>query len=173
MPSSKPKDATAYKQTTLFDVIGDSSISPRKSSSVRLPRGTTKTSSPKGKQGHYDSDSEELAAIRFTPAVAPSSPIRNDHESDEDEASPQPLRRKRLLRHSTLDSDSEQPLEKKTGRRLLIQSSDEEVQEVRPRKKTRLQRRNQSESMSGSEEDITDLAHEVDENRMSLDDSLS
>ena len=167
MPSSKPKDATAHKQTTLFDVV-NSSKAAGTSNLTRSTRGTKKTSSPKRKEAHDDSDSEELTAIRFTPATAPTAPVRDDLESDDDEA-PKPLHRKRLLRNKVLDSDGEQPLERKAGRRLLIQSSDEEFQEDRPRKKARLQRGHQPDNISSADDDVADLVHEVDENCMSSD----
>lgn len=169
MPSSKRKHGTAYKQTTLFDAVGGCSKPSEKSNSIPVTRGAKKISSPRGKQVFEDSESEGLAAIRFAAEATPSSPMRNDHESDEDGASNKPLPRKRLSRHNVLDSDSEQPSAKMSRRRPLIQSSDEEVQEDRPRKKGRLQRRNQSDCISSSDEDIAKLAQEVDENRMSLD----
>ncbi|KDR81628.1 hypothetical protein GALMADRAFT_239697 [Galerina marginata CBS 339.88] len=160
MKASKP-----LKQRTLFDTPS-SPIQYQSSPSTKSRRGGgVTTGSPFRKRSRTPDSDDEISAIKLAPAATA---IPDQPSSDDDDA-PQRVNasRKRRKVRVVSASESESELLSHTIKRSPSASNlSEDVGNPAPSKRSRLQRRKSPVQQASSDEDVAQLANEVDEERI-------
>lgn len=160
---SKRIASDGLRQTTLLDMPPSHRLTPGRGQRGSTGRNTM--SSPPSKDSP-ESSSDNLAAISFAPETKKATPISISSD-DEDSASKRKAPPKRKSKR-IISASSSEPEAGPSSQILASQGSDSE--ESGPlRKRRRLRRRKPVEelSSSSSEDNLVDLADEVEEERMS------
>ncbi|KAF8964710.1 hypothetical protein BDZ97DRAFT_1757813 [Flammula alnicola] len=161
-PRKKPK---TLRQTTLFDSPSSSSFPPRHSTRSRTHAGPFSSPSKKTEVAS-DSSSDEIAAIHFEP-VDKTATIIISSEDENIAHVPKTSSKRRLIHiRSPSASENETNSPRKEATSPQGHQSNDSEQSDPPRKKTRLRRRKSTEKPSSSDEDMEDLVHEVEEERI-------